>query len=116
VADLQQLIETSARQDVAEIKTRQKGRGFWGHLGPLGGYFVGAMAGGYIAGFACQAAAGRDRCDTGASLTGMLVGGIGGGIYGFRAADRETESVIYRAPWRPMSARPMPPVCRGIVT
>jgi hypothetical protein len=98
VADLQDVVETTARNEVAEIKTRQKGRGVWGHLGPLGGYFVGAMAGGYVAGFACQAAVGRDRCDTGAGLTGMLVGGIAGGAYGFRAAHRETEAVIYRAP------------------
>jgi hypothetical protein len=98
VADLQHVVETSARQEVAEITTRQTGRGVWGHLGPLGGYFVGAMAGGCVAGFACQAAVGRDRCDTGPGLTGMLVGGIAGGIHGFRAANRETEDVIYRAP------------------
>ena len=98
VADLGQVVETIARRDIAEIKTRQKGRGVAGHLGPLGGYFVGAMSGGFVAGFACQAAVGRDRCDTGAFLTGALVGGIAGGIYGFRAANRETEDVIYRAP------------------
>jgi hypothetical protein len=98
VADLGQVVETIARNDIAEIKTRQKGRGVWGHLGPLGGYFVGAMSGGSVAGLACQAAVGRDRCDTGAFLTGALVGGIAGGIYGFRAANRETEDVIYRAP------------------
>ena len=98
VADLQHIIETRARKDVAEIKTREKGRGVWGHLGPLGGYFVGGMSGGYVAGLACQAAVGRDRCDTGAFLSGMLVGGIAGGAYGFRAAHRETEDVIYHAP------------------
>ena len=98
VADLQEIVETSARQQVAEIKTRQKGRGVWGHLGPLGGYFVGALSGGYLAGFACQASLGRGRCDTGAFLAGMLVGGIVGGGYGFRAANRETEHVIYSAP------------------
>jgi hypothetical protein len=98
VADLGQVVENVARNDVAEIKTRQKGRGVWGHLGLLGGYFVGAMSGGVVAGFACQAAVGRDRCDTGAFLTGMLVGGIAGGVYGSRAANRETEDVIYRAP------------------
>ena len=98
VADLEEVIEHIARDDIAEIKTRQKGRGVWGHLGPLGGYFVGAMAGGVVAGLACQAAAGRDQCDSGAFLTGMLGGGIAGGVYGFRAANRETEDVIYRAP------------------
>ena len=99
VADLGQVVENIPRSDVAEIKTRQKGRGVWGHLGPLGGYFVGAMSGGFVAGFACQAAVGRDRCDTGAFLTGALVGGIAGGFYGFRAAHRDTEDVIYRAPY-----------------
>jgi hypothetical protein len=98
VADLGQVVENIARNDVAEIKTRQKGRGVWGHLGPLGGYVAGAMSGGFVAGFACQAAVGRDRCDTGAFLTGALLGGIAGGIYGFRAANRETEHLIYRAP------------------
>ena len=98
VADLGQVIETIARHNVGEIKIRQKGRGVWGHLGPLGGYFVGGLSGGVVAGFACQAAAGRDRCDTGAFLAGMLGGGIAGGVYGFRAAHRETEDVIYRAP------------------
>jgi hypothetical protein len=98
VADLGQVIETIARDDIAEIKTRKKGRGVWGHLGPLGGYFVGAMSGGVVAGIVCQAAAGRDRCDSGAFLTGMLGGGIAGGVYGFRAANRETDNIIYRAP------------------
>lgn len=98
VADLRRVVETTARTEVAEITIRRKGRGIWGHLGPLGGYFAGAMAGGYGAGFVCQAAAGRDRCDTGAFLTGMLVGGIAGGAYGFHAARRETEDVIYRVP------------------
>ena len=100
VADLERVIENIARNDVVEIQIRQKGRGMWGHLGPLGGYFVGGMSGGLVAGFACQAVAGRDRCDTGAFLTGMLGGGIAGGVYGFRAANRETEDVIYRAPPR----------------
>jgi hypothetical protein len=98
VADLQRVVETSARTEVAEIKTRNKGRGIGGHLGLIGGYFVGALAGGYGAGFACQAAVGRGRCDTGAFLGGMLVGGIAGATYGFRAANRETEDVVYRAP------------------
>jgi len=98
VADLQHIIETRARKDVVEMKTRHKGRGVWGHLGPLGGYFVGAMSGGVVAGLACQAVRGRDRCDTGPFLTGALVGGIAGGVYGFRAANRETENVIYYAP------------------
>ena len=98
VTDPMQVLEHIKRNDIAEIKTRQKGHGVWGHLGPLGGYFVGAMSGGIIAGFDCQATGGRDRCDTGAFLTGALVGGIAGGVNGFRAANRETEDVIYRAP------------------
>ncbi len=98
VADLNDLIETRARQDVAEVATRQKGRGVWGHLGALGGLFAGGMTGGYVAGFACQPAIGRERCDSGAFLAGMLGGGIAGAMHGFRAANRETEDVIYRAP------------------
>jgi hypothetical protein len=94
VADLQHVVETNAREEIAEIKIRRKGQGVWGHLGLLGGYFVGAMTGGYVAGFACQAAG----CDTGAFLSGMLVGGIAGGVHGFRASNRETEDVVYRAP------------------
>ena len=98
IADLHHIVETSDRTAVAEIKARKKGRGLWGHLGPLGGWFVGAMTGGYGAGFACRAASGRSRCDTGAFLTGALLGGIAGGAYGFRAANRETDVIVYRAP------------------
>jgi hypothetical protein len=98
VADLGQFVENIRRDHVAEIKIRQKGRGIWGHLGAVGGYSAGALSGGVIAGFGCQAVAGRDRCDTGGVLSGMVVGGIAGGVYGFRAANRETEVVIYRAP------------------
>lgn len=98
VAELGQIVETIARRDVVEITRRRKGRGAWGHLGPLGGYFVGAMSGGVVAGLGCRAAIGRDRCDTGAFLTGMLVGGIAGGTYGFHAANRVTEDSVYRAP------------------
>lgn len=94
VADLQSLVETRARQDVAEIRTRKKGRGFWGRLGPLGGDFVGAMSGGYAAGYVCKAIE-RTSCD-GAFLGGVVVGGLAGGVYGFHAAGRETEDIIYR--------------------
>jgi hypothetical protein len=89
------VVEQVARNDVAEIKTLKKGRGVWGHLGPLGGYFVGALSGGYAVGLTCQAVQGRDRCDSGAFLLGALMGGISGGLYGFSAAGRETEEVIY---------------------
>ena len=89
------IVEQVARNDVAEIKTLKKGRGVWGHLGPLGGYFVGALSGGYAVGLTCQAVQGRDRCDSGAFLLGALMGGISGGLYGFGAAGRETEEVIY---------------------
>jgi len=97
ITDLHRVLEIRARNDVTEIRTHQKGRGVWGHLGTLGGFFAGGFAGGYAAGFACQGMAGRDRCDSGAFLTGMLVGGLAGGGYGFRAANRETEDVIYCA-------------------
>jgi hypothetical protein len=90
-----QVVERVARNDVAEIKTVKKGRGVWGHLGPLGGYFVGALSGGYAVGLACQAVQGRNRCDSGAFLLGALMGGVSGGLYGFSAARRETEEVIY---------------------
>jgi hypothetical protein len=89
------VVERLARNDVAEIKTLKKGRGVWGHLGPLGGYFVGALSGGYAVGLTCQAVQGRDRCDSGAFLLGALMGGITGGLYGTSAARRETEEVIY---------------------
>ena len=90
-----QVVERVARNDVAEIKTVKKGRGVWGHLGPLGGYFVGALSGGYAVGRTCQAVQGRNQCDSGAFLLGTLMGGISGGLYGFSAARRETEEVIY---------------------
>jgi len=90
-----QVVERVARNNVAEIKTVKKGRGVWGHLGPLGGYFVGALSGGYTVGLACQAVQGRNSCDSGAFLLGTLMGGISGGLYGLSAARRETEEVIY---------------------
>jgi hypothetical protein len=106
-ADLGEIVEKIGRDEVGEITTQVKGRGFWGHLGAVGGYFVGAMAGGLSGGFGagltCQAASGRaDRCD-GPSFTGLFVGeiagGFAGGAYGYHAAHRVTEVVIYRAPW-----------------
>jgi hypothetical protein len=96
--DWQRLVQTHARHDVAEIATRRRGRGFWGHLGPLGGFFVGGMTGGLVSGVACRAVSGRNRCDSGAFLIGMVGGGVAGGTYGWRAARRETEEVVYRAP------------------
>jgi hypothetical protein len=98
VADIGQIVISLARHDVVEIKTRERGRGAWGQMGPLGGYFVGAMSGGLVVGFACRATAERDRCDSGAFGIGALIGGIVGGVHGFRAASRETEEIIYRAP------------------
>jgi hypothetical protein len=107
VADLGQIVETIARDDVGEITTQQMGRGFWGHAGTIGGYFLGAMAGGLSGGFladlGCQAPVGSDRCSNGAFLTGAVVGEIAGGIagaaYGFHAEHRKTEVAVYRAPW-----------------
>jgi hypothetical protein len=97
IGDLQRLVETHARPGVSEIARRRRGRGFWGHLGPLGGFFVGGMAGGLVSGVACRAVSGRDRCDTGAFLTGMVGGGVAGATYGGHAARRETEEIVYRA-------------------
>lgn len=96
VAEFQRVVEIVAAAEVDEITTLRKGRGFWGHLGPIGGYFVGAITGGLVAGLACQPAAGRNDCDTGAFLVGMTAGGVAGGLYGFSAANRETEDFIYR--------------------
>jgi len=104
VATLTQIVERIARPDVLEIARLRRGRGFWGHLGPLGGYFVGALSGGMVAGLVCQAAADRNRCDTGAFLIGSLVGGTVGAGYGFRAARHETDEVIYRALHRSASS------------
>ena len=97
LASLSEILETTARADVGTITMRQRGRGVWGHLGPLGGYFVGGMTGGIASGLICRAAQGRNRCDTGAFLGGMLIGGVAGGTYGFHAARRETEVVVYRS-------------------
>jgi hypothetical protein len=96
--DLQRIVQTHARPDVAEIARRRRGRGFWGHLGPLGGFFVGGMAGGMVSSAGCRAVRGRSRCDTGAFLIGMVGGVVAGGTYGWHAARRETEEVVYRAP------------------
>jgi hypothetical protein len=96
--DLQRIVQTHARPDIVEIARRRRGRGFWGHLGPLGGFLVGGMAGGLVSGVGCRAVSGRNRCDTGAFLIGMVGGGVAGGTYGWHAARRETEEVVYRAP------------------
>jgi hypothetical protein len=97
VAELQHVVEIVSRTDVAQITTLQRGRGVWGHLGLLGGYFVGAMSGGFVGDFGCRAV-GRKRCDTQAFLRGSVVGAVAGAVHGFRAANRETENVVYRAP------------------
>jgi hypothetical protein len=97
IADLHQFIERRARTEVAQIRVRDKGRGFWGRIGPIGGYFLGALGGGYAGGVVCRAGGNRD-CDTGPFLTGMMIGGVTGGIYGFRAARREVDDVIYQTP------------------
>lgn len=97
IADLQQFIQRHATSEIAQIRVVNKGRGFWGRLGPIGGYFIGGMAGGYAGGVICRGTGHRD-CDTGPFLTGMLIGGVTGGIYGFSAARREVDDVIYQAP------------------
>lgn len=97
VATLGQIVERIARHDVLEITRLRRGRGFWGHVGPLGGYFIGGFSGGMLGGLVCQASAGRGSCDNGAVLIGTLVGGMVGAGYGFHAARHETEEVIYHA-------------------
>jgi hypothetical protein len=97
-ADLQHIVQTHSRDDVAEIARRRRGRGLWGHLGPLGGFFVGGMTGGLVSSVACRATSGRNRCDTGAFLIGMVSGGVAGATYGTHAARRETTEIVYRAP------------------
>ena len=87
VADLDRTLTTIPRRDVAQIRLRERGRGFWGHLGPLGGYFLGGVVGGTAAARVC-------RCDAG-HLTGALFGGIAGGLYGFAASHHETERTLY---------------------
>ena len=98
VVELQRIVQIHSRRDGAEIARLRRGGGFWGHLGPLGGFFVGGMAGGLVSSLACRAASGRDRCDSGAFLLGMVAGGVVGGSYGWHAARRETEEIVYRAP------------------
>jgi len=90
ITELRDVAGTIARDDIVEIAARKKGGGILGRLGPVGGYFAGAFAGGYIGALLC-------RCDSG-FLPGMVAGGISGGVAGYRAAVRETERVIYRAP------------------
>lgn len=90
VAEVRDVVETIARDDIAEITIWRKGRGLLGHLGLLGGYFVGGLAGGYVGAVLC-------RCDSG-FMAGMLPAGIVGGIAGYRASVRESGEVIYRTP------------------
>jgi hypothetical protein len=107
VADLRRIVEEIARDDVGEVTTQARGRGIWGHLGSGGGFYVGAMAGGLTGGFGvgltCQAGGGHGDACEGPFLTGAFVGEIAGAIagaaYGYHAEHRQTEVVIYRAPW-----------------
>jgi hypothetical protein len=91
IAELQDVAETIARDDIVEITARRKGGGILGHLGPLGGYFIGGLTGGYVGALLC-------RCDAGFGR-GMLAGGIYGGVLGYRSAVRDREQLIYRAPY-----------------
>ena len=104
VGDLDHLVETVTRTDVSEIKRavpvprRSVARGVvWG----LGGYFVGAMAGGAVGGtIACSVG----RCENGllGAFVGVVVGGVGGAIVGYswgaRASPSKPEEMIYRVP------------------
>ena len=87
VAEFDRVLTTIPRRDVVQVTIRQRGRGFWGHLGPLGGYFLGGFVGGIVAARVC-------RCD-GGFLPGLVVGGVAGGVNGFVAAHRETERTVY---------------------
>jgi hypothetical protein len=97
VSSLSGVIETRARDEIDEIAVYRRGAGFWGHLGPLGGYFAGALAGGYGASLICQSVRGAQECDTGAFLAGMLTGGVFGASYGFHAGRRVQRDIVYRA-------------------
>jgi hypothetical protein len=97
VSSLAAVIEVRSRDDIDELAVYRRAGGFWGHLGPLGGYFVGALAGGYGAGLICQAARGKQGCDTGAFLTGMLAGGVAGASYGYHSGRRINRYTLYRA-------------------
>ena len=82
--------ETIARDEIVEISARRTGGGVLGRLGVFGGYFAGALSGGYLGALIC-------RCDAG-FLPGMVGGGISGGVMGYRASRREREQLIYRVP------------------
>lgn len=90
VSDLTDYVQTYSRNEVERITIRKRGGGFWGRLGAVGGYFVGALAGGYAGSLLC-------RCDAG-FLPGMLTGGATGALTGAHAARREREVVVYARP------------------
>ena len=89
-----QVVERVARNNVAEIKAVKKGKGVWGHLGPLGGYFVGALSGGYGVGLACQAVQGRNQCDSGAFLLGTLMPAVRAIVNGAAKSDNRFSSFV----------------------
>ena len=87
VADLGQIVETIARNDVAEIRGPVVARGS----------VLGAVLGGWL-GFAVGAVPALGGASEALALP-LLIGSIaGGGFLGFHWSSHETAGVIYRAP------------------
>jgi hypothetical protein len=87
-----QIVEVVARGDVREIRTERKisaGTRALGLFSGIGGFFVGGIAGGLIAGAASR----------GKSVgLGLLVGMVGGAALGYRMVAGPKSDLIYRAP------------------
>jgi hypothetical protein len=95
IADLQQVIQQYTRTEITQISVRRKKSGALAGLGLIGGYFLGAMTGGYVGGVVCRTGSSGD-CDTGPFLTGMVIGGVTGAAYGLSAGRREVDEVIFQ--------------------
>jgi hypothetical protein len=87
VADLGQIVETIARNDVTEIRGPVVARGS----------VLGAILGGWL-GFAVGVVPGLGGASTAVAWP-LLIGSVaGGGFLGFHWSSHESEGVIYRAP------------------
>ena len=87
VADLQEVVQTIARSDVAEIRGPVVARGS----------VVGAVVGGWLALAVGMLPALGGASDAVAGLA--LIGSVAlGGYLGFQGSSHETEGVVYRAP------------------